>query len=757
MATQYQACQADIFKSERMKIRGRHLAEMRRRQFGKTPVNDRINDALKEDRRLEVMEMCFGDPSRYPDMGPYDGIHRFLRRYLNFHENPESCASYQIWGDPQFVAQIRRGSAYLDDPIIPVPDHVAIYPTAGVAGALRMICPAILLPPDPGGPRDNVIVPKWTYLSHSAEAAFSLADVRSCQLTQSGQVNLEHMLRLVDENTRAVILATVGNPLATAMSPGLFDEMICGLHELMVKKNHPIVVIADVIYEHFRRNREERIDAIQRVLRLGREVPTIETSSFSKMFGMAGYRLGFYRALWNEGGMFRDAREDFFVALNTVYGTSLCPVPTIIQKATGSLYVAINSRQPVEEELAPVVAVLTAVRDLTEKKGGGDTHTMMPEEVPEEMVRRLGMDPKVWFTSSAVAKRARKLANPELGKYNVDVDTNKVEEITEKLIRAGFIEKHELEVTREKMMDILTSAILKYGRVEHKLIYALERSLPELGINYPRDKVEAIVGKQMREVLESPLFQIDVIKGQVSDAQMHFGIETHYPGGERTVKLVFYRLSESVTVPNVERTGEGKLILEGIAGNHAWVQVAKKCSLPTEDALYEEHKKSRRRTYVERTDAFVREIDDMAREGLGVYLHPIVYDLEQEGALVPERLNSFYVLFGFEKLRDNPCQAAELVSLCKELGLPLLMFTPGEVFLPAGDREPGESYIRAVTLDSQEKMDEVLWVIRQVATYLAKGEFIPYQPPLLVEQHKEMLRQLRAELEKVLEADKPPE
>jgi aspartate/methionine/tyrosine aminotransferase len=649
-----------------------------------------------------------------------------MRRYLNFHDNPQACASYNIWGDPQFVQQIRRGSAYLEDAVLPVPDHVAVYPTAGVAGALRMICPAILLPPGPGGVRDNVVVPKWTYLSHSAEAAFALADVRSCRLTRDGQVDPGHMLEIMDENTRAVILATVGNPLATAMSPTLFDEMMGRIHDKMERYGHPIVVVADVIYEHFRRNRSERIDAIQRTLRLDLEIPIIETSSFSKMFGMAGYRLGFYRALWQAGGVFRDERDDFFTALNTVYGTSLCPVPTIIQKAVGSLYVAINSRQPVEEELAPVAAVLTAVKDLTEKHGGGDTHTMMPEEVPEDIMNRLGIDPGVWFTSSAVAKRTRKLANAELGKYNVDIDTKKVEEVAARLLAAGFIEKRELEVTRRKMMDILTSSVLNSGRLETKLHITLQDSLKGLGIHLDQCGVDTLVSHLMKELLESQLHRSDVITGEIADTQLEFGIHQRHTDDTMTVKLVLYKLMDSAKVPAVDRSEDGKLMLEGISGDHAWVQVAKKCNLPTEDGLYEEHKKSRRQTYTERTDSFMKEIDQMAREGLGVYLHPALYD--NDGNLVPDRLNAFYVLFGFEKLKGHPCQAAELVTLCKELGLPLLMFTPGEVFLPAGDKEPGESFIRAVTLDSAEKMDDVLWVIRQVATYLAKGEFISYRP-----------------------------
>ncbi|MCI0503204.1 pyridoxal phosphate-dependent aminotransferase [Candidatus Micrarchaeota archaeon] len=722
-------CEQEVFKSDRYRgPRGKHLSDMRRREFGKTPVDDRINDIQRNSvNPVRVLDMCFGDPSRYPDMGPYDGVHRFLRRYLNFHDNPRACASYDIWGDPEYIGQMRRGSANIEAGDLEVPKHVAVYPTAGVAGALRMILPAILLPPGEDGVRDNVLVPKWTYLSHSAEAAFALGDVRTCGVRVDGQIDLENMFTILDKNTQAVILATVGNPLGSAMSPALFDEMVMRIYEKQQEFGHPIIVVADSIYEHFRRKREERIDAIQRVLHLGTEVPIIETSSFSKLFAMPGYRLGFYRALWKEGGNFAKEREDFFTALNTVYGTTLCPVPNIIQKAVGSLYAAIQSRLPVEEELAPVAAVLVSLKDLRMNRGGGDTHTLMPEEVPEDIIRRLGVDPEVWFTTSAIAKRTRKLANPELGKYNVDIDTSKVEEIGEILLKAGFIEKKELEVTRSKMIDILTAAVLKHGDVEHKLLVGLERGLSEAKMMLTDIEKQTVIQSQLEQLLDSSLRKPDVIRGEVSDLQGEFGIIGPSVDNTDTVKLTFFRLKDSARVPNVPRTDEDKLILEGISQkDYSWVQFAKACGLPTEDDLYEEQKRTKRSNFEIRTDYFIRGLDQMGREGLGVYLHPFVYD--EDGNLHPERVNSFYVMFGFHKLKGGSCQSADLVSKCDELGKALLKFTPGEVFLPLNDRGPDDSYIRAVTLDSIEKIDEVLGVIRSIATYLAAGEVIPYQP-----------------------------
>lgn len=744
-------CRADFFKSPRYQsARAAHLVEMHGREFGTTLVDVYVEGI----KGAQVINMSFGDPSRYPDMGPYEGVHRFLRRYLNFHDNPLAVASYAILGDKEFKTRVRQGGADEKGGDIVVPDNVAVYPTSGVAGALRMIIPALILPPGEDGVRDNVIVPQWTYLSHSAEAAFALADIRSCRLTRDGQVDLDDMMAKVDMNTQMIILATVGNPLATAMPPALFDEMVRRTYDKMQEVGHPITIVADTIYEHFRRRRDERIDAIQRVLKLGLEVPIIETSSFSKMFAIPGYRLGFYRAYWKDGGNYPEARDDFFNSLSTVYGTSLCPVPLILQKAVGHLYASIRNHLPVEEELAPVAAVLASLRDLYVQKGGGDTHTMMPEEVPEEIVRRLGLDPEVWFTNSAIAKRTRKLANPELGKYNVDIDSSKVEEIGDILANAGFIEKKEISVSRAKMLDILIASILKFGRIEHHLVAGVIDAEHMYNIKHTDIQRRGIVDCQMKRMLSARLMSPDQAIGEVSALQQEFAIMANgkLEREDETVNLTFYRLKPSVSVPRIPRTSEGKLILEGISetGDARWKDIAQACGLPFEDDLYNGHKKGKRTQFEERTDHFLKGLDEMAQEGLGVYLHPAYYD-KAGGALVPERLNAFYILFGFEKLRGNECQAAELVRKCDDLGEPLLKFTPGEIFLSpqdaaeAGDSglmsEPPmggaegpamkaqkDSFIRAVSLDRVENINEVLRIIRRVATDLAGREKFPYHP-----------------------------
>ncbi|MFH0737977.1 MAG: pyridoxal phosphate-dependent aminotransferase [Candidatus Micrarchaeota archaeon] len=750
MARMNKPIEQEVFKAAPYNTqRGRDLALARMRQFAKSPVDGLIDQTIAVAPYKEVIRMCYGDPSRYPDMGPYEGVHRILRRQVNFYQNSRICASYHLAGDEQFITQIRRTSAYEDeDGLIKVPDSAVVCPTSGVAGALRMIFPAILLPPEDGKARHNVVIPKLTYLSHSAEVALAHGEIKSCDLTADGQIDVDDMFRKVDCNTRAIIFATVGNPLSTAMPPELFDKIIARVEEKMTEYGHPIIVIADTIYEQFRRNREEKINPIQRLLWMDKkrkkdlegdptlnlpndvEVPIIDTSSFSKMFGLAGYRVGFYLAYWKENGRFRDERYDFFEALSIVYGPSLDPVPVILQKAIGTLYVAINAREPVAEELAPVAALLTAVKDLTANQGGGDTHTMMPEEVPEEIVRCLGFNPHFWFTSSAVAKRTRKLATGELGKFSVDITSERIETMADKLVKAGYLERSTLSVSRKHMLDILTSAVLKYGNIEHKLIAGLRSGLDIVGKGdlLSESDIDSIVKAQMENLIISCVPGM----GQASDDMRQLDVDFGLKDGDSAsdnIEMVFYRLTGK-KVPDVELRDDETLNLETISEDHAWQQVAKHCGLPREDQLYEEHKRARRQTTYERTDRLLSAIDEMNREGLGVYLHPAYYD--KDGNLVPERVNSFYVLFGFERFKGSQnMQAYELVDACKFLGLPLPHFTPGEVFSASEEADNPEeiykddSFIRAVTLLPEESMDRVLAIIRKVATYKARGDFIP--------------------------------
>lgn len=665
---------ASEFHSERYMVGGTDIGAVSDLLIDKTDV-DHFIESVNRGRSMapfyEVHEMRLGDPTKYEGLGPYHGFHRHLQRFINF--NPAAAyAGYLIHGDESLKARLRMGRTKTPGFIHP-PPHLEVYITPGVAGALRLIDNALLLPPavpDPdvikelrrllaedsptakGGilaaldvleervTKDNIVIPKWTYVSHMAETSLAHGEFRLCGLTKDGQVDLEELETVIDKNTRAVLVATVGNPLTVAMKPEVFDQMLRIVRRKMSEFSHPIAVVADTIYEQYRRDRESRLDAIQRALKLDQEgvkVPVIEMSSFSKMLAIPGERVGYARILWDPE-LFPEVRPDFLKSLRNIYGPSLNPVACSVQRALGSLYNSIRARLPCEEELAPLAAVLTALSELPKDRKElpitlGDTQIIMRDREAREENRypknmkseleRMGVE-KGFYSARKVANKTRKMANRVLGRYGIDLDSENVLAICNKLEEAGLIE---------------------------------------------RVKVD----------------EVD-----------------------------FFRLKERI--PQIQRTEDGQLDLYHISSDHEWVQIAFRCKLETEDVLYQEHKKHMRDTVFQRVTHFAKGLDRIRQDGLGVYLHPSYYD--ENGNLDLERFNAFYVLFGFEKFRvfsGGQSQARLLAEKCVEIGRPIIACVPGESFLPAEIRQSEDSYVRAVALLPLEKLDQVLQTIRLVA------------------------------------------
>ncbi len=695
--------------------RAKHLIEMRKNLFITSSAQEAYEQKIKEHPELagpaNCFNMSFGDPAAY-GLDAYGGVARFMRRFINF-EKPSAYSKYEFYGDPLVVEQLRLGTTDRDKDYVAVPGHVAVFMAAGVAGSFRMMCPAIFLPYRNQEEQDNIIVPKWTYLSHMAEAALAQAEVRCCNVEKDGQIDLKHMESIMDRNTRAVILSTVGNPLATAIGHDRYDDMLRLIYSKMIEFDHPMPVIADVIYEHFRRpSNGERLDAIQKHLKLGLregvDVPVWETSSFSKMFAMAAQRFGYFRFLRTcysdpTKAKFADELDDMLEAAKIVYGTTLNPVPSIIQKPIGKMYYAIRSGLPEEESLAPLAAVLASLRELTDMKGTGDTHTMVSDTVVREMIQSLGFDPNKWFTTSAIAKRLRKLAKDELGGYKVDTTTKHVEAIGEKLQAAGFIEIKTIDVSKERMKELGLAATAKHCGADKKALAAIQQTIEALGLKISEKNAQLLAGG----VFNSLTTVSEPLEGEEP--------------AEGLVRHTLYKLKCSLQVPSLERRENGQLKLYGISERPEWSRFAtefnkllpkdkKHLGIPMENQLYESFKQERRQLIWNRTDAFINGIEQMRKDGLGVYLHPSYYN--EKGELMPERVNAFYVLFGFDALKKpGVSQAAELVNLCVANRvndrMKIIKATPGEVFLSPDCRDEDSSYIRGVTLLPTEKEADV--------------------------------------------------
>jgi hypothetical protein len=372
------------------------------------------------------------------------------------------------------------------------------------------------------------------------------------------------------------------------------------------------------------------------------------------------------------------------------------------------MYIAINTGLPIEEKFAPFAAVLTALKDLTDLKGRGDAPAPVPAWVPERIIKKLEIDPTAWFTTSAIAKRTRKLAKKALGGYSSDIATPEVEAICQNLVDSNLAEVQRITVKRSQLTTALRSVVFEQITDEEISSAITAADLPWSVADF-------------RRVLERLALQ-------------DLGVPVNGDPNE-DIALCFYKLYDGVSVPPVG-IKDGGLDLyhilnapsedanrfdraEWLRIRSQWLNLAERCKIPTEDGHYQAYKDERRRQVFDRVDFFTRKLEAMRGEGLGIYLHPTYYRRGEGGepVLDLDRINTFYVLWGFEALREHPCQAAELAAQCRAHNLPILANTPGEVF--EVEAEPGTSFIRTVALSTTEQMQEIIEIIRTIATNLA--------------------------------------
>ncbi|MFZ5500446.1 MAG: aminotransferase class I/II-fold pyridoxal phosphate-dependent enzyme, partial [Candidatus Micrarchaeota archaeon] len=617
--------------------------------------------------------------ARYPGFGTHRGYKRAEQRVVSFMGSDRSNA-YVPGGDEVLKARIREGSN-LDKGT--VPPETGVYITPGVAGALRLLCDALIFPPIPSIPdseiaglesslkarsesgtiptpeefrhvfelineyrslltSSNVVIPLWTYPSHLAEVFRAHGEVRTCCITDDGQIDLKSLADQINEQTKAIIFATVGNPLCTAMEPERFDKIIGIVRKKMDELGRPIIVVADTIYEHFRRDPGTRIDPVKRAANLDLGVPIVDTSSFSKMMVLAGARVGYLRHYWPKDS-FPDHRHDFLRALELIYWPTLCPVATQVQLSLAELYMSINRQSPVEEELAPMAAMLAALKALTDTGGTQVKNFLFSIDDVREKMRAAGVG-EGYFLSSIVAGQTRKIANKQLQGYAVDIDHEKMEELISNAQGSGLLS------------------------TEANPVIAIPRKATTLGSGL---------------------------------------LSTEVKGGNLYVKL-----ERPDLIPPISTNENGQLNLYGISNNSAWREVAKMCGIRTETDAYENHKRYIRDLSHKRTDYAANQLMSVP----GIRLHPAL--VGADGTPLFERMNSFYLLWGFEgMLKHNPdmMQAARIANLCIANRQPVISMIPGELFLIPELRPTQPSYVRQVTLTTKDTTDRIMDALEAIS------------------------------------------
>jgi histidinol-phosphate aminotransferase len=130
-------------------------------------------------------------------------------------------------------------------------------------------------------PGDRVVIPRPSFLMYeiSAKAAGAVIDVVPLKnLT----MDLDAMAERIDDTTRLVFICNPNNPTGTTVSQAAFDCFMARIPE-------HVVVVVDEAYIEFARDPE--------CLRTGRpadlERPLVTLRTFSKVYGLAGLRVGY--------------------------------------------------------------------------------------------------------------------------------------------------------------------------------------------------------------------------------------------------------------------------------------------------------------------------------------------------------------------------------------------------------------------------------------------------------------------------------
>lgn len=168
--------------------------------------------------------------------------------------------------------------------------------------------------------KNEVITPEWSYVVYHANMARLGMRNISLPLNGTGVPDVGKLEELLTPNTKAVILATVGNPIVAGMTPEEYMQALNIMEQKAKEYGHPIFLIADIIYESVRRDRNNRVGPITLAMKNGiRNVIVLTVNSASKMMGWPGNRIGWGKA---SAG---DAYEDYFRTFLDYLGNLILP------------------------------------------------------------------------------------------------------------------------------------------------------------------------------------------------------------------------------------------------------------------------------------------------------------------------------------------------------------------------------------------------------------------------------------------------
>ena len=147
---------------------------------------------------------------------------------------------------------------------------------AGATEIIRLIADAFL------GPGDEMITATPTYFQMASESVTNGASVVYVPVDENYVIDLDLIADAVTENTRMISLINPNNPLATVVNKSDMERFINSLPR-------QVVVVVDEAYYHYVHSPD--YESCIRYVKEG--LPVIVIRTFSKVYGLAGARIGY--------------------------------------------------------------------------------------------------------------------------------------------------------------------------------------------------------------------------------------------------------------------------------------------------------------------------------------------------------------------------------------------------------------------------------------------------------------------------------
>ena len=130
---------------------------------------------------------------------------------------------------------------------------------------------------------DNIVTSAHSFIRYAMAADLMGASVKTANMTDGLVVDLDEMLALVDENTKLVFIGNPNNPTGTYVNVNDFEKFMAVIRE-------DVLVVMDEAYYEYLKNNVDYPDTLSMQKKYANLI-TLRT--FSKMFGLAGLRIGY--------------------------------------------------------------------------------------------------------------------------------------------------------------------------------------------------------------------------------------------------------------------------------------------------------------------------------------------------------------------------------------------------------------------------------------------------------------------------------